>query len=479
MRTPEEYVDVLRGMKHNVYMWGQKIEKPYEHPQIRSGINAISLTYELARDPQYDGLMTATSHLSGKKINRFVHIHQNTEDLMSKVNMTRQYCRQTGGCIQRCMTADGLNALSIVTYDLDKEFGTEYHQRFLKFLARVQENDMTLNAAMSDPKGDRGVRPFEQEDPDLYLHVVEKNSDGIVIRGAKAHNTLAPYAEELLVLPTRALGKEDADYAVACAVPADAPGITLICRTNTPSRKVVMESPVSSRYDHTDSFTIFDNVFVPWERVFMCGEWQYAGHIAGQFANYHRHSYCGCKPGMADIFIGMAALVADYNGIGKASHVRSKILDMVTVAEGVYACGIAASVKGQKMPSGTFLPDTIYSNVGKYQAGTHLAHEYEVVQDIAGGLIATIPSEADFLNPETGGYLTKYLKGRKGVPVEDRIRCFRLIEDMTVSRRGGTELAGGLHGGGSPETEKVAIMQNYDLEARKRMVKKLAGIPTE
>ncbi|MBI4320042.1 MAG: 4-hydroxyphenylacetate 3-hydroxylase family protein [Chloroflexi bacterium] len=476
MRTSKDYLEALKAMRHNVYLWGEKVDRPYEHPQIRTGVNVISLTYDMAQDPRYEGLLTAKSHLSGEKINRFTHIHQSPQDLMAKVQMTRVYCQQTGGCIQRCMGIDALNSLSIVTYDMDKQLGTSYYERLLRTVRRVQDDDLTLNAAMTDVKGDRSLKPHEQEDPDMYLRVVERKADGIVVRGAKAHNTLAPYAEELVVLPTRALGKEDADYAVAFVIPADAPGITLICRASSPAATKRMESPVTSRYGFSDSLTVFDDVFVPWERVLMCGEWHYAGILAGTFANYHRHSYCGCKPGIADILLGSAALAADYNGVGRASHIRSKLVDMITTAEMVYACGITASVNGQPMPSGTYLPDTIYSNAGKYFSGTNLHHEYEIVHDIAGGLIATLPSEADYFNPGTGDLMRKYLKGRAGVTTDDRLRCFRLIEDLTVSRHGAMVLVAGVHGGGSPEAEKVAIWQNYDLEGKKALAKKLARI---
>ncbi|MDO8673500.1 MAG: 4-hydroxyphenylacetate 3-hydroxylase family protein [Dehalococcoidia bacterium] len=476
MRTSSDYLAKLKSMKPNVYLGGKKIEKIWEEPRIIPGINTISLTYDLANDPQYDGLTTATSHLTGEKINRFVHIHQSTDDLMKKVDMTRMFCRITGGCIQRCMGIDGLNAVSVVTHEMDQKLGTNYHPRFLEYLKFVQENDMTLAGSMTDVKGDRNLRPHEQADPDMYVHVVERRADGIVIKGAKAHNTIAPYSEELLVMPTRALTEADADYAVCCAVPTDAPGVTLICTTAAPAGGRKLERPASSKYCFVDSLTIFDNVFVPWERVFMCGEWQAAGLVANYFATYHRHSYCGCKPATTDLLIGMAAQIADYNGVEKASHVRDKITDMIMTGEMVYACGIAGSLKGQRRSSGTYYPDAVFVNSGKYHAGTNLHHEYETVQDIAGGLCATMPSEESYFSPEIGPYMEKYLKGRADVTTEDRIRCFMLIEDYTVSRFGGVWAVAGIHGGGSPQAEKVAIIANYDVEARKKMARKLANI---
>jgi 4-hydroxyphenylacetate 3-monooxygenase/4-hydroxybutyryl-CoA dehydratase/vinylacetyl-CoA-Delta-isomerase len=475
MKTPQDYLASLMAMKHNVWLNGHQVERPWEHPQIVPGLNIVALTYEWPQKPEYQEMLTATSHLTGQTINRFTHIHQSVQDLQNKVEMTRLYCRETG-CIQRCMGVDALNALSIITHHTDSLFGTAYYPRLLDYVQYFQQNDLVGNAAMTDVKGDRSLRPHQQADPDLYLHVVEKNNDGIIVRGAKAHNTLAPYAHELIVLPTRDMREEDADYAVAFAIPADAPGLTLICRGAAPSSKREMAAPVSSRYASVESLTIFDNVFVPWERVFMCGEWQLAGYLAECFATYHRHSYCGCKPAISDLLLGAAALVAEYNGVPNASHVRQKLTEFMITAELVHACGLAASLKGQPQTSGTYLPDLVYANVGKYYAGTNLHHEIELLQDLAGGLIVTMPSEEDYRSAEVGPLLKKYLAGPASVAVDDRVRCFRLIEDLTASKFAGLLMVAGVHGGGSPEAERLAIYRSYDLESRKEMAKRAAGI---
>jgi aromatic ring hydroxylase len=255
MKTSQEYIDSLAGMKHNVWMNGQKVERPWEHPQIVPGINIVCLTYEWPQQPEHQELLCATSHLTGERVNRFTHIHQSQEDLQKKVEMTRLYCRETG-CIQRCMGVDALNALSVITHYCDNLFGTQYYPRLTEYIRYFQENDLVGNAAMTDVKGDRSLRPHEQADPDLYLHVVEKTADGIVVRGAKAHNTLAPYAHELIVLPTRDMSEADADYAVAFSIPADAPGVTMICRGAAPWSKREMASPFSSRYASVESLTM-------------------------------------------------------------------------------------------------------------------------------------------------------------------------------------------------------------------------------
>jgi len=475
MKTSQEYLDSLAAMKHNVWMNGRKIERPWEHPQIVPGINIVRLTYDWPQQEENRDLFTATSHLSGKTINRFNHIHQSPEDLQKKVEMTRLYCRETG-CIQRCMGVDALNALSVICHYADNLFGTAYYPRLMEFARTFQGEDLVGNAAMTDVKGDRRLRPHQQADPDLYLRVVEQRKDGIVVRGAKAHNTLAPYAHELIVLPTRDMTEDDADYAMAFAIQADAPGITMVCRGAAPTSPGQMASPLSRRYASVESLTIFDDVFVPWERVFLCGEWQLAGYLAETFATYHRHSYCGCKPAMSDLLLGAAALAAEYNGIEKASHVRAKLTEFMTTAELVHACGLAAALKGQVMSSGTYMPDLVYANVGKYYAGTTLHHEIELLQDIAGGLVVTMPSEEDYCSPELGPALRKYLAGPASVAVDDRVRCFRLVEDVSASRFAGLLMVAGVHGGGSPEAERLAIYRSYELDARKALAKRVAGI---
>jgi 4-hydroxyphenylacetate 3-monooxygenase/4-hydroxybutyryl-CoA dehydratase/vinylacetyl-CoA-Delta-isomerase len=474
VKTRSEYLASLQAMKHNVWMNGQRILRPWEDPQIKPGINIVSLTYEWPQSTEHQDLLTATSHLTGERINRFTHIHRSRQDLQNKVEMTRLYCRETG-CIQRCMGIDALNALSVITHQTDAMFGTSYFGRLTDYVKFFQANDLVGNAAMTDVKGDRSLRPHEQSDPDLYLHVTEKRADGIVVRGAKAHNTAAPYAHELLVLPTRDMRPEDADYAVAFAVPADAEGLTLVCRGAAPSSKHEMAFPFSSRYATVESLTIFDNVFVPWERVFLCGEWQMAGYLAEAFATYHRHSYCGCKPAVTDLLMGAAALVSRYNGIEKSHHVRQKLAELMTTAELVHTCGLAASLKGQEQGSGTYLPDLVYANVGKYYAGTNLHHEMELVQDLAGGLVVILPLEGDLTSETLGPVLSKYLAGPADLAVEDRIRCFRLVEDLTASKFAGLLMVAGVHGGGSPEAERLAIFRSYDLESRVTAARRAAG----
>ena len=475
MRTFAEYKEKLKKMRKNVYFNGELIER--DHYTLQRGQNIIGITFDaaLSEDSETRELASAESHLTGEPVNRFAHIYQSNEDLLNKQKMIRKLGEKAGGCIQRCMGCDGINAIYVVTKEIDEKYGTEYHERFKKYLKWYQENDLVGNMGQTDVKGDRSKRPSEQVDPDLYLRIVEKREDGIVVCGCKAHNTIAPYADEILVVPTRALRAEDADWAVSFAMPADAPGIVIVNRPSYPEARVELEAPYN-HYGVSDSMTIFDNVFVPNDRVFMCGEWDFGGRMALSFANNHRFSYCGCKPAITDVFIGATALVAEYNGVGKAAHIQTDLADLMATAELVYAAGIAASVMSQTTLSGAKEPNFLYSNCGRYHAGVNIMHEYETLISVAGGLPSTLPAENDWINPDTKAYMEKYIMRNPNISAEDQHRLFRFLNDFTVSNWCGMEQYAGIHGGGSPIMEQIGIRTNYDLESKKKIVKTLAGI---
>lgn len=473
MRTDEEYVRALRAMKSNINIDGRNISR--DDAIISPAINTIKFTFKAAVDSRVADLTTATSHLSGKKINRFTNVHTSVEDLLKKQEMTRILCQMVGGCIQRCMGNDALNAIGVVTKEIDEVKGTEYHNRFLDFLKHFQEKDLVGCAAQTDVKGDRSKRPHEQADPDLYLRIVEKRRDGVVVRGAKAHNTVGPYANEILVVPTRVLTEDEADWAISFAIPADWEGVKLICRATSPRPRTKYRAPFNE-YGIADSLTIFDNVFVPLDRIFMCGEWEFAGRLALLFANYHRHTYCGCKPGVTDIIIGATALAAEYNGVKDAPHIRDEITELIIIAETVFASGIAAAIKGRRTSSGIYEPNFLFSNTGRYLAGKNIYHEYEILSAVSGGLPATLPPENDFINPETKPLLEKYIMRKAEFSAEQQHRLFRFISDFSCSAWSGVFQYAGVHGGGSPIMEKIGIRRLYDLESKKDLVKYLAGI---
>jgi len=471
IRTAAEYRESLKSMKPNVYMNGEVMGR-----DNLPGTEILEMTCELPRIQDLQHLTTAKSHLSGETINRFCHIHQSPEDLLAKQELTRKASRMVGGCIARCMGIDAMNALSVITYQCDQDHGTEYHQRFLEYLRYWQDNDIVGCCAQTDVKGHRLRRPSQQTDPDLYLRVIEKKKDGIVVRGAKAHNSFAPLANEIIVTPTRFLGPDEGDWAVAFAVPGDHPGVKLVCRgAKYRDRIPELASPFSGKGE-IESLTIFDDVFVPWERVFLCGETEFGGQLALLFSLFHRHSYTGCKPAVSDVIMGASALVAEYNGIEKEKHVRHKLTQLICVAELVYGCGIAAAVKSSRAPSGTQIPDIVYCNVARKHAGENLYHEYDILADLAGGLPATLPYDKEFASPEVGELVKKYLARADGVSPENIYKCFAWISDIACSSMAGVMQYAGVHGGGSPVMEEIAIVGTYDLQEKKELAKNLAGI---
>ena len=480
MMTGAQYEESLRKMNFKVYLQGERVENPVDHPIIRPSMNSVKATYELAELPEYEDLMIATSHLTGKKINRFCHLHQNTDDLVKKVKMQRLLGQKTGACFQRCVGMDAINAVDSVTFEMDQKLGTTYHERFNKFLRRMQEEDWTVDGAMTDPKGDRGLAPHEQADPDLFVHVVEKRSDGIVVRGAKCHQTGALNSHWILIMPTISMGKDDADYAVSFVAPADAEGIFYIYgRQSCDTRKLEGgEIDVGNKkFGGHEALMVFDNLFVPWENVFMCGEVEFSGALVERFAGYHRQSYGGCKVGVGDVLIGAAALAADYNGAAKASHLKDKLIEMIHLNETLYSSGIACSAEGAPTASGTYLIDLMLANVCK-QNVTRFPYEIaRLAEDIAGGLMVTMPSEKDLRNPEIGPVVEKYFKGIESVPTEHRMRILRLIENLTLGTAAVGYRTESMHGAGSPQAQRIMISRQGNLEKKKELAKAIAGIP--
>ena len=479
MKTKQEYIDSLRELDLKVYMFGKRVENVVDHPIIRPSLNSLAATFEYAEKPEYEDLMVATSHLTGKKINRFTHIHQNSDDLVKKIKMQRMLGQQTASCFQRCVGMDAANALYSTTYDMDKANGTNYHERFVKYWTWIQDEDLVVDGAMTDTKGDRGKSPSMQDDPDQYLHVVERRPDGVVVRGAKAHQTGMVNSHEVIVMPTISLRPEDKDYAISFAVPTDAEGIFMIYgRQSCDTRKLEEGADIdlgNNTYGGTEALVILDNVFVPNERIFMDGETEFAGSIVERFAGFHRQSYV-CKVGVGDVLIGAAALAADYNGVPRASHIRDKLIEMVHLNETMYCCGLACSHEGHATASGSYEIDMMLANVNK-QNVTRFPYELaRLAQDIAGGLMVTQPSEADLRDETLGPYIRKYLRGRSDVATENRLRVNRLIENLTLGTAAVGYLTESMHGAGSPQAQRIMIQRQCNMEAKKALAKRIAHI---
>jgi len=479
LMTKDDYIASLCKMQKRVFIMGQEVENTVDHPLVRPSLNACAMTYELAQQPAHADLMLATSSLTGHKVNRFTHLHQNTADLVAKVKMQRLLGQMTGCCFQRCVGLDALNAVDSVTYEMDRALGTEYHARFRRYLAYVQAHDLMVDGAMTDAKGNRRLKPAQQADPDLFVHIVDKRPDGIVVRGAKLHQTGALNAHEIIVMPTQTLSAEDQDYAVAFALPADAAGVLMIFgRQPSDTRRLEGgQFDVGNReFGGHEAVIILDDVFVPWERVFMAGEYAFSGLLVERFAAYHRQSYGGCKSGVGDVVIGAAQSLAQYQGTDQASHTRDKIVEMIHLNETIYAGGIACSAEGQATASGTYLVDLLLANVCKLNV-TRFPYEIaRLAQDIAGGLLVTLPSEKDLRHPEIGPYLEKYLRSVAQYTTEERCRMLRLLENLTLGPGAAAYLAESMHGAGSPQAQRIMLARLADLEGRMRLARRLAGI---
>lgn len=475
IRTGKEYIQSLKNRTLKVYLFGKLVDEPTEHPMIRPSINAVAETYDLAI--REEKLASVESSISGMRVNRFLHIAQSAEDLVLQNKMQRKMGQNTGTCFQRCVGMDALNSLHSTTFEIDEKHGTTYHKRLLDFIKFVQEKNYVIGGAMTDPKGDRSLSPSDQADPDLFVHVVDKDEKGVYVTGAKAHQTGCINSHWIIIMPTIRLGEKDTNYAIVGALPADAPGITYIYGRQSCDTRSMEDGDIDSgnaMYAGQEALIIFDRVFIPWTKVFMHGEYEFASMLVDRFTCYHRRSYV-CKTGLGDVLIGAAASIADYNGVPKVSHIKDKLIEMTHLNESIYAAGIASSYQASEMKSGVWMNDNMLAQVCKHNV-TRFPYEIgRLAQDIAGGLVVTLPSEQDFKNPEIGPLLHKYLAGRKGVDVENRVRILRLIENMTLGRNAVGYLTESMHGAGSPQAQRLQIARQMQLGYKMNLAKKLAG----
>ncbi len=474
LKTKEEYIESIRALKPTAYMFGQRLENVVDNPRIRAGIEATAATYEMAAKEENKDLFITTSPLINEPVSRFNLPPASIEDLVARVKVNRKMANYVGTCHQRCTGLDCLSSLAIVTYDVDKKYGTSYNKNFTEFLKYMQKNDLTGNAGVTDVKGDRSLNPCDQVDKDMFLHVVEKRDDGIVVRGAKAHQTGSLSSHEIIVIPTRAMTKNDKDYAVAFAIPSDTKGLIHVVGRSTLDMRELDGCDIGNVYYSKYCPTlIFDNVFVPWNRVFLCGEAEFAQDLVVKFSSFHRQSHGGCKSGKIDCMIGAALTLMDYNGTAKAGHLKQKVIDMIHRAETLYGCCLASSYEGKEQPSGNYFIDTVLANASKIHEGKELAEAIRLMIDACGGFVADLPSDRDFANPEVGPLLKKYLKGVDNVPVEKRVKMYRLAEKLSLES---ADTISDIHGGGSPEAHRVTIFREVNTEVKKKAAQRLAGI---
>ena len=472
----ESYLKSISNRNLKIYLMGELVENPLDHPIIRPSIEAMAETYDLAvREPL---LASVKSPYTGENINRFLHIAESSEDLFLQNKMQRKLGQLTGTCFQRCVGMDAFNALHSVTYEIDEKYSTEYHSNFVNFLTEMHRSNLVVGGAMTDVKGDRSKLPHEQEDEDLYLRIVDRNKDGVFVKGAKAHQTGCINSHWMVVMPTLRLTDKDKDYAIVGAIPVDADGITYIYgRQSCDTRSMEPgEYDVGNKYfAGQEAMVIFDNVFIPNKYIFMNGEFDFASMLVERFTTYHRRSYV-CKAGVGDVLIGAAATIAEYNGVEEASHIKDKIVEMNKLNETIYATGIASSLQGNITKSGNFINDDLLANVCKQHVTKETFEIGRIAQDLAGGLVGSMPSGIDFNEGDMSEDLKKYLKGKKDINSEDRVKILRLIENMTLGRNAVAYLTESLHGAGSPQAQRVQIRRGVDMEKKKEFAKKLSGV---
>jgi 4-hydroxybutyryl-CoA dehydratase / vinylacetyl-CoA-Delta-isomerase len=476
-KTVEKY---LASLKDNrvLYINGERVRDVTEHPILKVGARHAAIDYQLAEDPANSDICLSKSEATHNTISRMYHIPRTAEDLLARSKCIDFGTNNGNGIVLfiKEIGTDVLFTLLQCCKLMDRELGTGYFKRVMDYWKYCSENDLSLVGAVTDVKGDRSKRPSEQADPDMYLHIVEKRSEGIVVKGAKAHTTAGPFCNEILVTPTRALNKEDEAYAVAFGIPADTKGVILLARPQ--EIKDRWEFPQASKNILSETTTIFDNVFIPWDRVFLCGEWQYGGLMANTFATWHRFTGLSYKQPVGDLLLGAAELIAEYNGVSQAKHIRDKIANLITYVTTMRVFA-RESAREAEMIEDIASPHRLIVNLGKHYFAENFHEMIKHVQEIAGGAVVTAPGVDDWNNPELRPYIEKYYKGADGIATEDRLKALKLIKDITASDEAGLWMVATVHGEGSLEAQRIATYREADLKPYIEYAKRVANIQSK
>lgn len=475
LRTPQQYIDSIRDDR-TVFYRGERVADVTAHPVIKKAVHHAALDFEMAENPDYKDL--AVVNEGGDRYSRYFKIPASTDDLMKRSQLIEAATAlgKTLVVLVKEIGTDALFALHRVSRQVDQKYETDYFKRVQAFYKHCRDNDLAISVAQTDVKGDRSAGPLNQPHPDYYTHIVERRPDGIVVRGAKIHTSCTTNVNELIVLPTRAMAEGDKDYAVAFAIPVNTPGVKLVASPYGGGAKSEFDAPLSADRKMMETITIFDDVFVPWERVFLAGEHDFAAAIALGFVEYHRFTAVSYKLPLVDALIGSALLMADLNGISRAAHVRDKLIWLISYAETLRALTEMAAIRGVGDEHGIFAPDALTTNMAKYHFAHHYHEALQHVQDIAGGMLVTGPGVEDFASADTGDLLRKYLGGRAGVDGEVRTRAMNMVSDLTTGDFGGYHAVLAIHAEGSLEAEKLMISRAYDGKRTLEYAKQLAGI---
>ena len=472
LMSAADYRESLRRCRPAVYVDGRRVDSVADEPLLAPGIRGIGVTYDFALRESSQALMRAQVPGRAAPINRMLAVPRSSADLLNKLEAVRLVCQETG-CAQRYLAGDAMGAILHGTHVIDAHHGGEYNARARAYLEHLYDEDLAVGIAMTDAKGDRSLRPSRQPNRDSYVHIVERRADGIVISGAKAIVTSAPYVHELLVMPCRNMSEADREFAVCCAVPIDVEGLTIVARPA--GRPGEAAARFSGKYGQSTGVCLFDRVFVPWERVFCAGEWQHASEILYNYTAQHRHTCIAARAGFGDLLIGAGALVTEANGVDldEAPGLREAMIELIKIVEGFYACGVAASVYCEESAANLVTPDAVFSNIGKLLLATQIYDMHRLAHQVSGGMVVALPGPDEDHNPATAARLSEVLTARSDIPYEKRIEVARFIEDLTASSQGGWYSLISLHGGGSPDAMKMEIYRNYPIGDKVDLVERL------
>ncbi len=474
LRTVEQYKASLRDGRA-VFFRGEKVPDVTTHPVIGLAVEHASIDYRMAEDPQYRDLAVIKD--GGSEYSRYFHIPQNGDDLLKRSALIAASTREGATLVVliKEIGTDALLALHIIGERLAAAGRPEYRERIDKFHRHCRDNDLAVAVAQTDVKGDRSLGPTQQEHPDYYVRVVEERPDGVVVRGAKVHTSVSTNTNEVIVLPTRAMRAEDKAYAIAFAVPMNTPGLKMIASPHGGTKKNAFEHPISARHKMMETLTVFDDVFVPKDRIFLNGEIDFAGLLALTFVRFHRFTAVSYKLPLLELLAGAGYAIAEANGISRAGHVRDKLTHLAAYHTTVRGL-IEHAARTCTYEDGVAVPNTLLTNVAKY----HFAHNYhqgvQIVQDLAGGLLVTAPAEEDLKSEATREYVLKYMGGAKGFDAEKRLRLLNLISDLTSSDFGGYQEVLAVHAEGGLEAEKLQAYREYDFKTVASYARKLAGV---
>jgi aromatic ring hydroxylase len=467
LRTVDQYKASLRDGRV-VYFSGQPVDDVTTHPVIGIAVDHAAIDYKIAHDPQYRELAVYGDAATGQEYSRYFKIPADTEDLLKRSELIETSTRlgRTLVVLVKEIGTDCLFALHLVAKQMDEKLGTKYLQRVRAIYEHCRDNDVAMAVAQTDVKGDRSRGPAEQSHPDYYVRIVDRRSDGIIVRGAKVHTSVTPNSNELFVIPTRNLTAADSDYAVSFCIPVNTPGLKQIASPYGAGHTSAFTHPISSRHKMMETLTVFEDVFVPNERVFMNGEWEFAGTLAKTFVEFHRFTAVSYKLPLLDLLVGSALLVAEQNGIDRAGHVRDKLTWLISYAQTVRMLTKMAAIQATS-ESGMAVPNTEVVNIAKLHFASNYHQALMHVQDVTGGLLVTGPGEEDLKSEETAKYIHHYLGGAKGVPAKERLQTINLISDLTTGEFGGYQATLAIHAEGSLEAEKLTILREYNQERAK------------